>query len=110
MTIRRFAVSLVSVCALLACSDEDSVVALNVTAGPEVPVVAQIHVTITQGSHKFVYDFTPPIEPAKGDAGPSIENSFFERITLPGEFEDEQARVQVDALQAGAVPFTPPLT
>ena len=110
MTFRRLVVSLVSVGALLGCSDEPAVVALNVTAGADVPVVDLLHVTITQGSRKFVYDFTPPIEAAKGDAGPSIQNEFFERITLPESFEDEEARVVVDALQAGAVPFTPPLT
>jgi hypothetical protein len=110
MTFRRLAVSLVSVCALLACSDGAAVVALNVTAGADVPVVDQLHVTVTQGSRKFVYDFTPPIEAAKGDAGPSIQNSFFERITLPESFDNEDARVQVDALRAGALPFEPPLT
>ncbi|HKO46664.1 MAG TPA: hypothetical protein VJV79_03025 [Polyangiaceae bacterium] len=110
MTFRRFAVSLVSVCALLACADEASVVALNVTAGADVPVVDRLHVTITQGSRKFVYDFTPPTEAAMGDAGPSIQNSFFERITLPESFEDQDAQVLVEALQAGNVPFDPPLT
>jgi len=110
MTFRRFAVSLVSVCALLACSDEAAVVALNVTASDDVPVVAQLHVTITQGAHKFVYDFEPPTEPGKDDAGPSIQNSFFERITLPDDFEDEDAKVHVEALQAGSVPFIPPLS
>ena len=110
MTFRRLAVSLISVCALFACSDEPAVVALNVTAGADVPVVDRLHVTITQGSRKFVYDFTPPIEPSLGDAGPSIQDSFFERITLPESFDDEQARILVEALQAGAAPFAPPLT
>jgi len=110
MTFRRFAVSLVAVCALLACSDEASVVALNVTAGADVPVVDQLHVTITQSSRKFVYDFAPPTEPGMGDAGPSIQDSFFQRITLPAEFDDEDALIHVEALQAGAVPFTPPLS
>jgi len=110
MTFRRLVVSLVAVCALLACSDESSVVALNVTAGADVPVVAQLHVTITQSSRKFVYDFAPPTEPGMGDAGPSIQDSFFQRINLPEDFEAEDALVHVDALQAGAVPFTPPLS
>jgi len=109
MTFRRFAVSLVSVCSLFACSNEDAVVALNVTAGDDIPVVDQLHVTITQGSRKFVYDFTPPIDPAMGDAGPSIQNSFFERITLPDTFDDESALVHVEALRAGGMPFSPPL-
>lgn len=110
MTFRRLAVSLASVCALLACADQAAVVALNVTAAADVPVVAQLHVTITQGSRQFVYDFAPPIEAGEGDAGPSIQHSFFERITLPKDFDDQAARVLVEALQAGAVPFSPPLS
>lgn len=110
MTFRRLVVSLVAVSALLACSDEASVIALNVTAGADVPVVAQLHVTITQSSRKFVYDFAPPTEPGMGDAGPSIQDSFFQRITLPEDFDDEDALVHVEALQAGAVPFSPPLS
>jgi hypothetical protein len=110
MTFRRLAVSLVSVCALLACSDEDAVVALNVTAADNVPVVAQLHVTITQGSHRLVHDFTPPVESGEAGAAPTIKNSFFERITLSDDFDDENAQVVVEALQAGAVPFQPALT
>jgi len=110
MTFRRFVVSLVSVCALLACSDDETVVALNVTAGADVPVVDQLHVTITQGSRKFVHDFTPPVEPAMGDAGPSIQNSFFERITLPDDFEDGDAVVKVEAQHTGGAPVVPALT
>jgi len=110
MTFRRFAVSLAAVCALLACADQAAIVALNVTADADVPVVAELHVAIMQGSHKFVYDFTPPIQAGDGDAGPTIAHSFFERITLPLDFDDQDARIFVEALQAGAVPFTPPLT
>jgi len=110
MTFRRFAVSLFSVCSLLACSDDDSIVALNVTAGADVPVVDQLHVTITQGSRKLVYDFKPPVDEATDDAKASIKDSFFERITLPDDFEDRDALVQVEALQAGRTPFDPPLT
>jgi len=110
MTFRRLAVSLVSVCALLACSGEDAIVALNVTASDNVPVVQQLHVTITQGSRRVVHDFEPTTEAGKGDAGPSIQNSFFERIMLPDSFEDGGGVVHVEALQAGALPFTPPLT
>lgn len=111
MTFRRFAVSLLSVCALLvACSDDDAIVALNVTAGADVPVVDQLHVTITQGSRKFVYDFKPPVEEGAEGAEPSIQNSFFERITLPDEFDDEDALVQVEARMAGGAPFEPALT
>jgi hypothetical protein len=110
MTFRRFAVSLFSVCSLLACSDDAPIVALNVTAGANVPVVDKLHVTITQGSRKFVYDFKPPIEAATGDGEPSIQNSFFERITLPDGFVDQNAVVHVEALRQGGAPFEPALT
>jgi hypothetical protein len=110
MTFRRLAVSLVSVCALLACSDEEAIIALNVTAGADVPVVNQLHVTITQGSRQFVHDFAPPTEKGMAGAGPSIQNSFFERITLPESFTDEQASLRVEARQAGGAAFEPPLT
>jgi hypothetical protein len=110
MTFRRFAVSLLAVCSLFACSDDDSIVALNVTAGADVPVVEKLHVTITQGSRKFVYDFKPPVEAATADAEASIQNSFFERITLPESFTDQDALVQVEALKSGGAPFDPALT
>ena len=110
MTFRRFAVSLGSVCALFACSNADPIVALNVSAGADVPVVDQLHVTFTQGSRRFVYDFTPPSDAAMGDAGPSIQDSFFERITLPSSFEDQDALIHVEALKTGRVPFDPALT
>jgi len=109
MTSRRLAVSLIAVSALLACSVDASVVALNVSSGADVPVVDRLHVTITQGSRSFVYDFTPPSEAGMGDAGPSIRDSFFQRITLPEDFDDRDASIHVEALQVGALPFTPPL-
>jgi hypothetical protein len=110
MTFRRFAVSLLSVCSLFACSDDDAVVALNVTAGADVPVVDQLHVTITQGSRKFVYDFKPPVQAATEETEASIQDTFFERITLPESFEDQNALIQVEARQSGGAPFDPPLT
>lgn len=110
MNFRRLGVSLVSVCALAACSNEDPIVSLNVTAGDDVPVVDKLHVKITDGSHEFVYDFAPPLDDAMGDAGPSIRNSFFERISLPKSFEDRDALIHVDALRAGGTAFSPPLS
>lgn len=110
MTFRRFAVSLLPVCSLLACSNDDAIIALNVSAGADVPVVDQIHVSVTQGSRNFVYDFKPPSEMGMGDAGPSIQDSFFERITLPGSFTDDDALVHVEARHTGGQPFNPPLS
>ena len=109
MTFRRLVVSLGSVCALSACSNADPVVALNVTAGADVPVVDQIHVTVSQDAREFVYDFAPPTEAGMGDAGPSIQDSFFQRFTLPSSFEDQNALIRVEALKTGRVAFDPPL-
>jgi len=109
MTFRRLGVALLFVCPVFACSNDDSIISLNVTAGADVPVVDQLHVTVTQGSRRFVYDFAPPTEPGMGDAGPSIQNSFFHRITLPGDFRGDDALLHVEAQHAGGTPFNPPL-
>jgi len=109
MPLRRLAVSLVCACSLLACSDDDTIIALNVSAAADVPVIDQLHVTITQGSRKFVYDFKPPVEAAKDDAEASIQDTFFERITLPDSFDNEDASVQVEARKASGAPFEPAL-
>jgi hypothetical protein len=112
MTFRRVLVSLAAVWALSACSDGDTIVALNVTATDAVPVVEQLHVTITQGSRRHVQDFAPPIETPTGEDAPppSIKNSFFERITLPDGWAEEPALIRVEAQQADGSPLEPPLS
>ena len=112
MTFRRVVVSLAAVWALSACSSGDTIVALNVTATDAVPVVEQLHVTITQGSRRHVRDFAPPIETPTGDDAPppSIKNSFFERITLPDGWTEAPALIRVEAQQADGSPLEPPLS
>src|ERR1043165_772127 len=103
MTLRHAFVSLVAVMTLAACSDDDTIVSLNVTASDAVPVIDNFRVTITQSSHQYVTDFAPPIETPTAPEGqqappPSIRNSFFQRITLPGEWSEADATVAVEAL------------
>lgn len=112
MTFRHAFVSLVAVMGLAACSDDDTIVSLNVTATDAVPVIDTLRVTITQGSHQYVTDFAPPIETPTAPEGqqaapPSIRNSFFQRITLPGEWSESEATVAVEALQASGAAYTP---
>jgi hypothetical protein len=106
MTFRHAIVSLVAVMGLAACSDDDTIVSLNVTAAGTLPVIDNLHVTITQGSHEYVTDFAPPIDNAD-TATPSIKNSFFQRIKLPGDWSEAEATVAVQALQASGAPYTP---
>jgi uncharacterized membrane protein YgcG len=112
MTFRRVIVSLAAVWVLSACSNGDTIVALNVSATDAVPVVDQLHVTVTQGSRRHVRDFAPPTETPDGDDAPppSIKNSFFERITLPEGWAEESTLITVEAVQADGSPFDPPLS
>jgi uncharacterized membrane protein YgcG len=112
MTIRHAFVSLAAIIGLAACSDEDTIVSLNVTASDAVPVVDTLRVTITQGSRKHVSNFAPPIETPTAPEGeqpppPSIKNSFFQRITLPEGWSESSASVDVVALQGNGEPFSP---
>lgn len=112
MTIRHAFVSLAAVIGLAACSDEDTIVSLNVTASDAVPVIDSLRVTFTQDSRKHVADFAPPTETPTAPEGqvappPSIKNSFFERITLPNGWSESLARVEVEALQSNGEPYSP---
>jgi hypothetical protein len=108
MTYRHVLVSLAVTC-LCACSSDDTIVSLNVTASDRVPVVERMQVTVKQGSRTFEYEFEPPTEtPEEGD--PSVKNSFFERITLPGDWSEATAEISVEAFQEGGAAFTPSLS
>jgi hypothetical protein len=109
MTFRHVLVSLAVTC-LCACSSDDTIVSLNVTATDRVPAVEHLQVTVKQGSHTYAYAFAPPEETsAEPDSVKSIKNSFFQRITLPGDWDESKATVSVEALQEGDAKFTPPL-
>jgi len=109
MTFRHVLVSLAVTC-LCACSSDDTVVSLNVSATDRVPVVERMQVTFKQGSHSYAYEFAPPTETsADPDAPKSIKNSFFQRISLPGDWDESDALVSVEAFQTGGSAFEPPL-
>jgi hypothetical protein len=110
MTLRHVFVSLAVTC-LAACSSDDTIVSLNVTATDRVPVVETMKVTFKQGSRSYVYDFKPPTETsAAPDSVSSVKNSFFERITLPGDWDEAEATVAVEAFKVGGGSFSPALT
>lgn len=108
MSLRHVLVSL-SVACLAACSSSDTIVSLNVTATDRVPVVERIHVTFKQGSRSYSHDFTPPKE-TSADKVESIKNKFFERITLPGDWDEASAKISVEAFQKGGAAFDPALS
>lgn len=109
MTFRHVLVSLAVTC-LCACSSDDTIVSLNVAATDRVPVVERLQVKIKQGSHTHAYDFAPPTDStAAPDSVESIKNSFFQRITLPGDWDEADALVSVEAFQKGGAEFAPPL-
>jgi len=109
MTFRHVLVSL-SVACLAACSSSDTIVSLNVTATDRVPAVERIQVTFKQGSHSYVRNFAPPSEmSAAPDPVASIKNGFFERIALPGDWDEASAKVSVEAFRTGGSAFDPPL-
>jgi len=88
---------LAATCALPACSTSDTIVALNVTATDAVGEVEHLSVTITQeGQDSFTEEFNPPSEVT--DGGMNIANSFYERIELPGGWDERNATVTVTAL------------
>src|SRR5687767_7329374 len=112
MTIRHVIVSLAAVSGLAACSSGDTIVSLNVSATDAVPVVDELRVTITQGSREHVTRFAPPQDTPTGEnpPPPSIKNTFFERITLPGDWDEADATVEVEASNENGAPFVPALT
>jgi hypothetical protein len=110
MTLRHVFVSL-SVTCLVACSSSDTIVSLNVAATDRVPVVERIQVTFKQGSHSYVHDFAPPNDTsAEPDGVSSIKNGFFQRITLPGDWDEAVAKISVEAFKEGGDSFEPALT
>lgn len=113
MTFRHVWVSLAALTFVAACSSDDTIVTLNVTATDRVPAVQRLQVTFTQGSRKLVRDFEPPSEKSNPPEGEepvtSIKNSFFKRLTLPDDWEEADAKLVVEAFQEGGEPFDPPL-
>lgn len=113
MTFRHVWVSLAALSFVAACSSDDTIVALNVAATDRVPAVKQLQLTLTQGSHKLVRELTPPSEKSNPPEGEepitSIKNSFFERITLPGDWDEADAKLVVELFNEDGERFDPPL-
>jgi hypothetical protein len=87
--------------ALVACSDSDTVLSLNVNADNGVGYVSSIHVTVTQGSRAPVErDFSELPTKTVGEAGATqtvLAGGFFERIVLPESWSDGAATVDVES-------------
>jgi hypothetical protein len=113
MTFRHVWVSLAALTFVAACSSDDTVVSLNVSATDRVPAVERLQVTFTQGSRKLVREFEPPSEESSPPEGEepvtSIKNTFFERLTLPDDWQEGEAKLAIQAFQEGGEPFDPPL-
>jgi hypothetical protein len=104
----RLAAAYLSTAALiLACSDSDTIVALNISAKKDLGLVTKLQVTITQGSKApFTEDITTvPTQTIKVDADGEggappvdemvISDSFYHRLTLPSSFTDGKAMLDV---------------
>ena len=113
MTFRHVWVSLAAVTLVAACSSDESIVSLNVSATDRVPEVEKLQVTFTQGSRKLVREFAPPNETPKPPEGEephtSIKNSFFQRLTLPDDWSESETKLSVEAFDADGNAFDPPL-
>jgi len=82
--------------AAIGCAADDTVVALTIVSGDDVGAVASLHVTVRQeGGRELVTDLDAQSEMT--DAGRVILRSYFERITLPGDWERATARIEVEA-------------
>jgi uncharacterized membrane protein YgcG len=113
MTFRHVWVSLAALTFVPACSSDETIVTLNVTATDRVPAVERLQVTFTQGSRKLVRDFEPPSETSSPPEGEepqtSIKNSFFKRLSLPDDWQEADAKVLVEAFDENGERFDPPL-
>jgi hypothetical protein len=104
-----------------ACGEDgDTVIAVNVSSPDAVGVVAALNVTITQQGNSFMTTLTPPTETK--EEGPddakmmvtSIQNAWYERITLDGWGErptivsitgaDDRGNTFEDATEVEVVP------
>jgi hypothetical protein len=85
-----------------ACSDDETVVAVNINSADEVGNPSSLVITISQeGQSPVVKEIMPPTRTQ--DSGVSIQPTFFERIVLPDAWEREQSEVKVDAKKASGV-------
>ena len=92
--------------AAIGCAADDTIVALTVNSGDDVGAVASLHVTVRQeGGRELVTDLAAQSELT--DAGRVILRSYFERLTLSGDWEHAPAQIEVEAQdEDGASLFT----
>lgn len=82
------------------CSEDDTVLALNVTLEDTARPASTLTVTLSQGGQtKQTAELQIPTEPT--DGGMISKKSFYDRITLSG-LGDGQAMVTVEAKQGGS--------
>ena len=86
MTFGRSLILASLLCApVLGCSDDETILALNVTLKPTATSARTLAVSITQPGQTAL-DTTVTIATKETDAGTVLKNDkFFERITLPGD-------------------------
>lgn len=85
---------------VLACSDSETIVALNVTSDRAyVGEAAKLRVSITQPgkSAPATVEFTPPNSPVDGGAL-QINEKVVHRITLPDGWEEVESTAEVEAV------------
>ena len=98
MTFGRSLILASLLCApVLGCSDDETILALNVTLKPTATRARTLAVSITQPGQTAL-DTTVTIATKETDAGTVLKNDkFFERITLPASYTDAEASVKVVA-------------
>jgi hypothetical protein len=79
-----------------ACSDDETIVSVNVNSADEVGNPSSLVITISQaGQTSITKDIMPPTRTQ--DSGVSIQPMFFERVQLPDAWDRAMAEVRVDA-------------
>lgn len=96
-------VFLAAALALAACSEDDTIVSLNVNS-TNVGAVSKLHVDFNQSGKTFATDVVPPTQDG-GDAGPVIDSAFFERITMPDGWPSGDATITVTGFDGAGAPL-----
>lgn len=92
--------TVLAACVLSACSEGDTVLALNVTIRSSAGAARQLAVTVSQtGQPDVVATLSVPTMPT--DAGPvATSGAIVERIVLPSSYVDGEGSVRVSAVDA----------
>jgi hypothetical protein len=87
---------------LCACTEDETIVAVNINSSDEVGNPSSLVITITQpGQTPVVDEITPPTRTM--DSGVTIQPMFFERVALPDSWEGVKSEVKVDAKKDAGV-------